>query len=53
MTPLQFFGQLTVKADHSQFLHFFPPLFGFLEKPIDLGIHSIHPTKEYLSKLSL
>jgi hypothetical protein len=27
--PLQFFGQPTVKNDRSQFLEFFPPLFGF------------------------
>src|SRR5215471_21824950 len=40
-TPLQFFGQLTVKNDHSQFLKFFLPLFGFPEKSINFGIHFV------------
>src|SRR5262245_28253110 len=41
-TPLQFLGQSTVKTDHSQFLKFAAPLFGFLEKYIVLRIHFIH-----------
>jgi hypothetical protein len=41
-TPLQLFGQPAVKQDRSQFLQFFLPLFGFIEVPINLGIHAIH-----------
>ena len=39
---LQFFGQLTVKNDHSQFLVLFLPLFGLTEKLFSLRDHSIH-----------
>ncbi|KAG0506512.1 MAG: hypothetical protein Udaeo_00890 [Candidatus Udaeobacter sp.] len=38
--PLQFFGQSRIKADLSQFLKFFPPLFGFPQKSINIGIHN-------------
>jgi len=31
-TTVQFFGQPAVMDDHSQFLKFFLPLFGFTEK---------------------
>jgi hypothetical protein len=38
-TPLQFFGQPTIKNDHSQFLKLFLPFFGFTKKEINLRIH--------------
>jgi hypothetical protein len=41
-TPFQFFGQVAVKNDLSQFLHFFLPLFGISKKEINLGICFIH-----------
>ena len=37
-TPLQFFGQRTVKNDRSQFLKFFLPLLGFIKKKSTLGL---------------
>src|SRR5262249_27232938 len=40
--PLQFFGQPTVKNNHSQFLKFFLPLLSSTEKGINLLIHSVH-----------
>ena len=39
-TPLQFFGEMRGKNDHSQFLKFFLPLFGFTKKYINLRIRS-------------
>ena len=40
-TPLQFFGQLAIKNDRSQFLELLLPLFGFPQKCINLGIQSL------------
>jgi hypothetical protein len=40
-TPLQFFGQPTVKNDRSQYLKFSLPLFGPAKIEINPGIHAM------------
>ena len=42
LTPLQFFGQVTVKNDRSQVRQFFLPLLGFAKEPIYLRIRFVH-----------
>ena len=41
LTPLQFFGQLGVESDRSQFLQFFTPFFRVGDKVIDLGVRFV------------
>ena len=38
MAPLQLFGEAAVKNDRSQLLKFFLPVFGFIEKELNLGL---------------
>jgi hypothetical protein len=44
-TPLQFFGQLTVKNNHSQFLKFFLPFFPY--RPLRCSLTRIEPINLY------
>ena len=48
ITPLQFFVQLTIKNDHSQFLQFILPLVDPAKIFVNLGVHAIRRLSPFL-----